>query len=267
MPAISTRGLRKEYKTKATSVVAVDGIDLDIEDGEIFGLLGPNGAGKTTTIQMLATIVRPTAGSATVAGFDIGRDPAKVRQQCGIVFQEPTLDTILTAKENLELHGRLYGVPAKLREERINDLLKVVELESRKNDLVKTFSGGMKRRLEIARGIMHHPRVLFLDEPTLGLDPQSRERVWHYIREMALAEKTTIILTTHYMDEADRLCERIGIIDHGKIIALDTPANLKKRVGVDTLNEVFLRLAGRDIRDEPGEGGDFMTTVIQSQNR
>lgn len=233
MAVISTRALRKEFKAKERRVVAVEGLDLDVEGGEVFGLLGPNGAGKTTTIQMLATILRPSAGGASVAGFDVVREPARVRQQCGIVFQEPTLDTILTARENLELHGRLYGVPKTVREERISELLELMELSSRKNDLVRTFSGGMKRRLEIARGLMHRPKVLFLDEPTLGLDPASRERIWRYIEAMRGKENTTIILTTHYMEEADRLCDRVGIIDKGRIIALDTPKGLKRALGGD----------------------------------
>ncbi|HVL87418.1 MAG TPA: ATP-binding cassette domain-containing protein [Candidatus Thermoplasmatota archaeon] len=241
-PIIVTRGLRKEYKTKSGTVVAVEGIDLDVEAGEVFGLLGPNGAGKTTTIQMLATIVRPSAGSASVAGHDIRTAPARVRQACGIVFQEPTLDSILTARENLQLHARLYGVPPRVFEERIEELLGVVELSARADDLVKTFSGGMKRRLEIARGILHHPKVLFLDEPTLGLDPQSRQRVWEYIRAMREREGTTIILTTHYMEEADALCDRIGIIDRGRVAALDAPRRLKAALGGDI---VRLSMGGR----------------------
>jgi ABC-2 type transport system ATP-binding protein len=216
-------------------LVAVDNISFDIETGEIFGLLGPNGAGKTTTLSMLSTMLRPTSGSATVNGIDIERDEDGVRKSIGIVFQDQSLDEELTAWENMDFHGRLYRIPADIREQRITELLSLVELEDRKHDIVKTFSGGMRRRLEIARGLLHHPTVLFLDEPTLGLDPQTRNHLWVYIATLAREKGITIILTTHYMEEADRLCNRIAIIDHGKIIALDTPENLKNGIGGDVV--------------------------------
>ena len=214
-------------------LVAVDNISFDIGQGEIFGLLGPNGAGKTTTLSMLATMLAPTSGSATVNGIDIGKDPDGVRRSIGIVFQDQSLDEELTAYENMDFHGRLYRIPTDTRKQRIEELLKLVELFDRRNDIVKTFSGGMRRRLEIARGLLHHPRVLFLDEPTLGLDPQTRNHLWTYIATLAKDKGITIILTTHYMDEADRLCNRVAIIDHGKIIANDTPKNLKDGLGGD----------------------------------
>ncbi len=216
-------------------LVAVDRISFDIEQGEIFGLLGPNGAGKTTTLSMLATMLEPTAGSATVMGIDITKDQDGVRKAIGIVFQDQSLDEELTAWENMDFHGRLYRIPKDVREQRTEELLKLVELYDRRNDTVKTFSGGMRRRLEIARGLLHHPSVLFLDEPTLGLDPQTRNLLWKYIETLAKEKNITIILTTHYMEESDRLCSRIAIIDHGKIIALDTPARLKDSIGGDVV--------------------------------
>jgi len=229
--AIHIQNLTKKFN----DLVAVDNISFDIEQGEIFGLLGPNGAGKTTTLSMLSTMLRPTSGSATINGIDIEHDEDGVRKSIGIVFQDQSLDEELTAWENMDFHGRLYRIPADIRKQRIDELLKLVELEDRKNDIVKTFSGGMRRRLEIARGLLHHPSVLFLDEPTLGLDPQTRNHLWVYIATLAREKGITIILTTHYMDEADRLCNRIAIIDRGKIIALDTPKNLKDGIGGDVV--------------------------------
>jgi len=228
---IETRGLTKRFG----DLVAVDHVDLEIRKGEIFGLLGPNGAGKTTTISMLITIRPITEGRALVNGFDVARQPAKVRASCGIVFQEPSIDTALTARENLELHARLYGVSKSIRTDRIEELLALVDLKEREDSLVKTFSGGMKRRLEIARGLLHHPPIIFLDEPTLGLDPQTRQHIWDYIERLRREMRTTFVLTTHYMEEADRLCDRIGIIDHGKIVALGTPKELKDSLGGDTV--------------------------------
>jgi len=216
-------------------LVAVDNISFDIGHGEIFGLLGPNGAGKTTTLSMLATMLKPTSGSATINGIDIEHDEDGVRKSIGIVFQDQSLDEELTAWENMDFHGRLYRIPGETRNLRTTELLRLVELEDRKNDIVKTFSGGMRRRLEIARGLLHHPSVLFLDEPTLGLDPQTRNHLWQYIATLAREKGITIILTTHYMEEADRLCNRVAIIDHGKIIALDTPKNLKDAIGGDVV--------------------------------
>jgi len=216
-------------------LVAVDRISFEIVQGEIFGLLGPNGAGKTTTLSMLSTMLEPTFGTAEIMGIDIKKDQDGVRKAIGIVFQDQSLDEELTAWENMDFHGRLYRLPKEIREQRIDELLKLVELSDRKNDIVKTFSGGMRRRLEIARGLLHHPQVLFLDEPTLGLDPQTRNHLWKYIEILAKEKNITIILTTHYMEEADRLCNRIAIIDHGKIIALDTPAQLKDSIGGDVV--------------------------------
>ncbi|MDD1678932.1 MAG: ATP-binding cassette domain-containing protein, partial [Methanomicrobiales archaeon] len=217
------------------NLIAVDHISFEIEQGEIFGLLGPNGAGKTTTLSMLATMLKPTSGTATVNGIDITQDEDGVRRSIGIVFQDQSLDEELTAWENMDFHGRLYRIPSEIRQERITELLRLVSLEDRKDDIVKTFSGGMRRRLEIARGLLHHPSVLFLDEPTLGLDPQTRNLLWKYIATLNREKGITIILTTHYMEEADRLCNRVAIIDHGKIIALDTPQNLKNGIGGDVI--------------------------------
>jgi ABC-2 type transport system ATP-binding protein len=206
--------------------------------------LGQNGAGKTTIIHMLATLLKPTSGSATVNGFDIVKEPAKVRESIGIVFQAPSSDDMLTGYENLKLHSLLYNVPRKIREKRISDVLELVDLTERQHDQVRKYSGGMRRRLEIARGILHKPKILFLDEPTLGLDPRSRESMWKYIRKLVQEEKITIILTTHYMEEADFLCDRIGILDRGKIIALDTPSQLKEIVSGNDV--IKLRLEKKD---------------------
>src|SRR5512145_510445 len=229
MAIIETRSLTKTFG----KIQAVRGVDLSIEKGEIFGLLGPNGAGKTTTIGMLCTIIRPTSGRGIIAGFDIAKHPTQVRRRVGIVFQDPTLDTILTGRENLQLHARLYGIPAHERNTWIDEMLTLVDLKDRADDLTKTYSGGMRRRLELARGLLHRPAVLFLDEPTLGLDPQTRARTWEYIRKMARKEETTVVLTTHYMEEAEQMCDRIGIIDAGRIIALDTPGNMIDTLGGD----------------------------------
>ena len=226
---IQIRNLTKRYE----KLIAVDDLSLDIGQGEVFGLLGPNGAGKTTVIHMLATLLNPTSGTATVDGFDILKDPEKVRSSIGIVFQVPSSDDLLTGYENLKIHALLYSVKPDLREKQISAALELVGLTERKDDQVKKYSGGMRRRLEIARGLIHNPKVLFLDEPTLGLDPSSRETMWEYIQQLVKQEKLTIILTTHYMEEADMLCNRIGIIDKGKIIALDTPTKLKSMLGGD----------------------------------
>jgi len=212
-------------------LTAIDNVNLDIYDNEVFGLLGPNGAGKTTLIHILATLIKPTTGSASVNGYDIVTESSKVRSSIGIVFQAPSSDDMLTGYENLKLHSLLYAVPIHIREKRINDVLELVGLTDRKNHQVKKYSGGMRRRLEIARGLLHKPKVIFLDEPTLGLDPNSREIMWKYIDRLVKDEKVTLILTTHYMEEADFLCNRIGIIDKGKIIALDSPSRLKESLG------------------------------------
>ncbi|MDD4357912.1 MAG: ATP-binding cassette domain-containing protein [Smithellaceae bacterium] len=323
MAIIEIRSLTKTFG----KIRAVRGIDLTIDEGEIFGLLGPNGAGKTTTIGMLCTIIRPTSGSGIIAGFDIAKHPTQVRQNVGIVFQDPTLDTILTGRENLQLHARLYGLAPRERSRRIEEMLELVDLTQRADDLAKTYSGGMRRRLELARGLLHRPSVLFLDEPTLGLDPQTRARTWEYIRKMAQKEKTTVVLTTHYMEEAQQMCDRIGIIDAGWIIALDTPGNMIDMLGGDivainsqnppldiiralpyvsavktagetieitmksahlhlaellslidhvvsveirkpTLNDVFIKLTGRDIREEDVEnGGSWVETIARYRQR
>ena len=215
-------------------IKAVDGVSFSVKKGEIFGFLGPNGAGKTTTINILCTLLRPTSGTATINGFDILKDPHNVRRSIGLIFQEPSLDDRLTAEENLDFHGMIYDIPKDVREERKEELLKMVELWDRKKDQVKTYSGGMKRRLEIARGLLHHPRLLFLDEPTLGLDPQTRNHIWTYIHKLRNEQGITIFMTTHYMDEAEN-CDRIGIIDYGKIVAMDTPDDLKRMVGGDII--------------------------------
>ena len=224
---ISIKNLVKTYD----SLTAIDNVNLDIYDNEVFGLLGPNGAGKTTLIHILATLIKPTSGSASVNGYDIVKESSKVRSSIGIVFQAPSSDDMLTGYENLKLHSLLYAVPIHVREKRINDVLELVGLTDRKNHQVKKYSGGMRRRLEIARGLLHKPKVMFLDEPTLGLDPNSREIMWKYIDRLVKDEKVTLILTTHYMEEADFLCNRIGIIDKGKIIALDSPSRLKESLG------------------------------------
>ncbi len=323
MVIIKTNALTKSYG----KIHAVRSIDLNIEKGEIFGLLGPNGAGKTTTIGMLCTIIRPTSGSASIAGYDVVGEPAQVRRQVGIVFQDPTLDTVLTGRENLELHARLYGVPSAIREKRITEMLELVDLKQRSNDVTRTYSGGMRRRLELARGLLHRPAVLFLDEPTLGLDPQTRARIWEYIKKMAQMEQTTVVLTTHYMEEAEQVCDRVGIIDHGRIIALNSPENLKESMGGDmvvirvkapplekirvlpyvsevkenegaleiitkeahlhlaeilsmikdvecvevrvpTLNDVFIKLTGRDIREDSIEdSGGWVESVARYRQR
>ncbi|HEY5531979.1 MAG TPA: ATP-binding cassette domain-containing protein [Candidatus Anoxymicrobiaceae bacterium] len=216
------------------NLVAVNSVNFDVEAGEIFGFLGPNGAGKTTTINMLCTLLKPTAGTATVDGFDIIRNKNEVRESIGLVFQDPSLDDRLTARENLEFHAVVYHVPRSVRGQRIKEVLDMVTLMDRADDRVETFSGGMKRRLEIARGLLHYPKVLFLDEPTIGLDPQTRNYIWEYIEDLKKREGITIFLTTHYMEEAEH-CDRIAIIDLGNIIALDTPADLKDQVGGDVI--------------------------------
>ena len=323
MAIIETKTLTKTYG----KIQAVLGIDLNIEKGEIFGLLGPNGAGKTTTIGMLCTIISVTSGSASIAGCNVIKEPARVRRKVGIVFQDPTLDTVLTGRENLELHARLYGISADVRQARIDEMLELVDLKERSDDITRTYSGGMRRRLELARGLLHKPAVLFLDEPTLGLDPQTRARTWDYIKKMAQKEQTTVVLTTHYMEEAQLVCDRVGIIDHGQIMALDAPDNLKESMGGDlvvirakepplqkihtlpyvkdvkindgaveitmkdahlhlpellsiipgvecvetrvpTLNDVFIKLTGHDIReDSPEDSGSWVDSVARYRQR
>ncbi|HML04726.1 MAG TPA: ATP-binding cassette domain-containing protein [Methanobacterium sp.] len=226
MNAIETIDLTKKFG----KLKAVDSVNLQVKEGEIFGLLGPNGAGKSTTISMLCTILKPTSGTAKVNGYDIKEDPGNVRKSIGIVFQDPSIDDKLTGRENMEMHADLYDVPRDVMHSRIDEVLKLVELEDRASSYVNTYSGGMRRRLEIARSLIHYPKVLFLDEPTIGLDPQSRDHIWNYIRDLKKRENITIILTTHYMEEADELCDRVAIIDKSQIIALDTPHNLKEQL-------------------------------------
>jgi ABC-2 type transport system ATP-binding protein len=227
-PAISVNGLVKSFG----EVEAVRGVEFEVASGEVFGFLGPNGAGKTTTINMLCTLAKPTAGSATVAGHDVVRERDDVRRNIGLVFQDPTLDGYMTGAQNLRMHAELYGVQRDLVEPRMQQVLTMVGLWDRRDSVVGTYSGGMRRRLEIARGLMHSPRVLFLDEPTIGLDPQTRRSIWTYIRELKETEEITIFMTTHYMDEAE-WCDRIAIMDHGEIVALDAPETLKAQVGTD----------------------------------
>ncbi|MDE1865348.1 MAG: ATP-binding cassette domain-containing protein [Candidatus Micrarchaeota archaeon] len=322
MGVIETKNLTKRFG----KLTAVNKINLNIKEGEIFGLLGPNGAGKTTTLSMLATLLPPTSGSASVNGVDVARDPSKVRHSIGFVFQDPSSDEVLTGRENLYLHALMYGVNMGDVNRRMDEVLKLVDLTQRQHERMKRYSGGMRRRLELARGLLHEPKILFLDEPTLGLDPQTREHLWGYIKRLSTEKKVTIIITTHYMEEADQLCDRLAIIDHGKIVALDTPQNLKKRLGGDmvrlqmrdkpnlhkvrklryiknakyeegvltltvddagahlqeilgkvgsvasvesrspTLNDVFLHFAGREMREQEGDGS-FFEKAIQSNNR
>lgn len=322
-PVVDVRELAKHYGELA----AVAGVSFSVRPGEVFGFLGPNGAGKTTTVRMLCTLTRPTAGTATVAGHDIRREQPAVRRAIGIIFQEPTLDDRLTARENLRFHAMIYKVARAEREARIGRSLEWMELSDRGDDLVRNFSGGMKRRLEIARGLLHSPRVFFLDEPTLGLDPQTRRRIWDHLLRLRAEQGMTLFLTTHYMDEAE-YCDRIAVIDHGRIIALDTPANLKAQVRGDrvrietaddaraaaelaerfgvaatagpeglafevpqgaqfvprllrelavpvrsvvvrppTLDDVFLKLTGREIRDDGASGADKLKSRLRRMGR
>jgi ABC-2 type transport system ATP-binding protein len=321
--AIVVSGLVKDFK----GFVAVDGVSFQVKTGEIFGFLGPNGAGKTTTVKMLCTLLHPSAGNALVAGYDIVRQQSQVRKSIGIIFQDPSLDDRLTARENLRFHGIIYKVPSKELPVLINQSLEWMELEDRADDLVRNFSGGMKRRLEIARGLLHSPKVLFLDEPTLGLDPQTRNRIWEYLMRLRSERKITLFMTTHYMDEAE-YCDRIAIIDHGKIIALDTPRALKAQIRDDvvdvqtvddiltekelltkynikakrdseglhfevpngaefvpklvreltvqvkavtsrrpTLDDVFLKLTGREIRDDSASGRERLKSTMKRMGR
>ncbi|PWU22940.1 multidrug ABC transporter ATP-binding protein [Candidatus Cerribacteria bacterium 'Amazon FNV 2010 28 9'] len=237
---------------------AVNNISFEVNQGEIFAFLGPNGAGKTTTIKMLTTLLRPTSGTLLLMGTNPTKDQDSARKSFGIVFQDPSLDEELTAYENLHFHAVLYGVPKQIAAKRIKELLEVVELSDRKNDLVKTFSGGMRRRLEIARGLLHHPHIFFLDEPTIGLDPQTRNQIWEYIKKLNKEEGITIFFTTHYMEEADRVANRIAVIDHGTIIAIDTPQAIKKKAKAQTLEDAFLSLTGHQLRDEKASAVEHM---------
>jgi ABC-2 type transport system ATP-binding protein len=243
---IDVKNLTKKFK----DLTAVDDISFSVNEGEIFAFLGPNGAGKSTTIKMLTTLLRPTGGSISINGYDPIKEQDEVRHSFGIVFQDHSLDDELTALENMEFHAVLYGVPKNIRKGRIEQLLKFVELWDRKNELVKNFSGGMKRRLEVARGLIHHPKILFLDEPTLGLDPQTRNNIWNHIKGLNKEEKMTVFFTTHYMEEAERVATRIAVIDHGKIIATGTSEELKTQTKTKSLEDSFLSLTGTIIREE-----------------
>ncbi len=246
---------------------AVNDVSFDVGQGEIFAFLGPNGAGKTTTIKMLTTLLPPTSGTIELDGLNPRTQQKQARQRFGIVFQDPSLDAEQTAYENMVLHGILYHVPRQLRESRTEHLLKLFELWDRRDSYVKTFSGGMKRRLEIARGFLHTPRILFLDEPTLGLDPQSRNLLWSHVKQVNETEKTTVFLTTHYMDEAERVAHRIAIIDHGAIVAQGTPAELRAQTNTDSLEGAFLALTGSTIRDEAANSADGLRQVAKMWRR
>jgi len=252
---------------KFGDLTAVDNISFEVNKGEIFAFLGPNGAGKTTTIKMLTTLLHPTSGVVELDGLDptVARD--EVRKRFGVVFQDPSLDQDLTAWENMEIHGVLYGVARKERRERATDLLRLFELWDRKDALVKTFSGGMRRRLEIARGLLHTPRVLFLDEPTLGLDPQSRNQMWTHVKSLNETDHVTVFLTTHYMDEADRVAQRIAIIDNGRIVAIGSSRELKEQTETESLEDAFLKLTGTTIRDETASSADAMRQVARMWRR
>lgn len=276
----TTEAVRVERLTKDFhGFIAVNDISFNVSEGEVFGFLGPNGAGKTTTVRMLVTLLRPTKGRATVAGFDVSRQQNLVRKSIGIIFQDPSLDDRLTARENLRFHGIIYRVPWKELPSRIEETLAWMELDDRADDLVRNFSGGMKRRLEIARGLLHSPRVLFLDEPTLGLDPQTRNRIWEHLLRLRRDKGLTLFMTTHYMDEAE-YCDRIAVIDHGRIIALNTPEQLKAEVRGDIVNlttsddaqaakELAERHGIQSARDDTGihfevaSGAEFVPRIVR----
>jgi len=245
------------------SITAVRDVSFKVRAGEIFAFLGPNGAGKTTTIKILTTLLKPTSGKVEVNGLDPTKDQSEVRKRFGIVFQDPSLDDQLTAYENMDFHGALYSVPGKMRKERIEQLLNLFQLWDRRADLVKTFSGGMRRRLEIARSMLHTPKIIFLDEPTLGLDPQTRNQLWRQVRHLNETEAITVFLTTHYMEEAERMADRIAIIDHGAIVAQGTLAELKENSGSDSLEGAFLKLTGSAIREEEASQVDRMRRMAR----
>jgi ABC-2 type transport system ATP-binding protein len=259
---IKVQNLTKSYG----ELQAVKDISFEVQPGELFAFLGPNGAGKTTTIKMLTTLLTPTSGSILIDGLDPSKHENEVRRKFGIVFQDPSLDSELTAYENMELHGVLYGVPRKVRAERIEQLLKLFELWERRKDLTKKYSGGMRRRLEIARGFLHTPKILFLDEPTLGLDPQSRNQLWTHVKALNETERTTVFLTTHYMDEAERVAQRIAVIDHGAIVAQGSPAELLAQTSTTSLEAAFLALTGSAIRDEQASNADQMRQFVRAWN-
>ena len=257
-----------EHLTKTFGkVTAVSDISFEIKRGEIVAFLGPNGAGKTTTIKMLTTLLKPTSGKIELDGFSPERQPGEVRKRFGIVFQDPSLDDELTAQENMEIHAALYQIRRRDCAPRIEKLLKLFELWDRRNEPAKRFSGGMRRRLEIARALLHTPRVLFLDEPTLGLDPQTRNQLWNQVRKLNEEEGVTVFLTTHYMEEAERVAQRVAIIDHGRIVAEGSPAELKQRTNSETLEQAFLSLTGSTIRDEDASSIDQMRNFARAFRR
>jgi ABC-2 type transport system ATP-binding protein len=256
--------IRVENLVKAYGkFTAVDDISFSVDAGEIFAFLGPNGAGKTTTIKILTTLLKPTSGKVEIDGLDPTQSQNSVRERFGIVFQDPSLDDELTAYENMDIHGALYRVPRRTRSARIEMLLSLFELWERRNDRAKLFSGGMRRRLEIARGMLHTPRILFLDEPTLGLDPQTRNQLWTHVRKLNADEGVTVFLTTHYMEEADRVAGRIAVIDHGRIVAQGSPVELKQQTSSETLEQAFLALTGSSIRNEEADSKDRMRNMVR----
>ena len=260
--------IRAEHLSKKFGELeAVRDISFHVNEGEIFAFLGPNGAGKTTTIKMLTTLLKPTSGKVRIDGLDPVVHQHQARKRFGIVFQDPSLDDELTAYENMDFHGLLYSVPRRARVDGIERLLKMFELWDRRNDLVKHFSGGMRRRLEIARGLLHTPKILFLDEPTLGLDPQTRNQVWSHVRRLNDEQRVTVFLTTHYMEEADRVAERIAVIDHGRIVAQGSPKELKQQTQSETLEQAFLALTGTIIRDEEPSSVDQMRNIAKMWTR
>ena len=261
--AITVTSLIKKFG----DFTAVNDVSFEVKRGTIFAFLGPNGAGKSTTIKILTTLLAPTSGTIRINGFDPGTEQNKVRESFGIVFQDPSLDDELTAEENMEFHGVLYKIEKGLLKKRTEELLKIVDLWERKNSLVKTFSGGMKRRLEIARGLLHHPRIFFLDEPTIGLDPQTRNEMWSYVKKLNEKEGITVFFTTHYMEEAEKMAQCIAIIDHGKIIAQGTVDDLKKKTNKTSLEDAFLALTGKKIRDEEASPQDRMRQRRQMWRR
>ncbi|MCU1327385.1 MAG: transporter, ATP-binding protein [Bryobacterales bacterium] len=260
---IKVQNLVKTYG----QIEAVRNISFEVQQGEIFAFLGPNGAGKTTTIKMLTTLLRPTSGTVEIDGLDAATNQNEVRKRFGIVFQDPSLDDELTAWENMDIHGALYGMPRKIRRERTEMLLKLFELSERRDHPVKQFSGGMRRRLEIARGLLHTPKILFLDEPTLGLDPQTRNQLWSHVQKLSQEERVTVFLTTHYMEEADRVAHRIAVIDHGTIVAQGTSAELKQQTSTETLEQAFLALTGSQIRDEGADSSNDMRNMAKMFRR
>lgn len=260
---LSVQSLTKKYGDFS----AVDGISFDVKAGSVFAFIGPNGAGKSTTIKMLTTVLRPTAGKIRINGHDALREKDKARASFGIVFQDQSLDDELTAYENMVYHAVIYKVPKKEREARIQDALKIVGLSDRQKEFVKNYSGGMKRRLEIARALVHYPKILFLDEPTVGLDPQTRYSIWEHIRQLNEEKGMTIFLTTHYMEEAEAIADEIAIIDHGKIIESGSLEQINERNGTESLEEAFLKLTGRDIRDENSGGGGGMMRFMRGRGK